>query len=93
MTATGKVLCVAGLCVLAGCAEQTAPTRSGRRPRVGVYDSRAIAIAYVGSPAYQATDGRKLAQMKEEYDRARAEGDGERIWKCFTVKYIVITHY
>lgn len=55
----------------------TEPT--GARPRVGVYDSRAIAVAFVGSEVYMATDGKALAELRAEHEKAKAAGDTQRM--------------
>ena len=47
--------------------------------RIGVYDSRAIAVAFVGSDAWKASLGKQLADMKAEYDKAKAEGNRKRV--------------
>ena len=76
------VACVGCLCVLTACAEHPVAPQVGRsdeRAPVGVYDSRAIAIAFVGSEVYRATDGKALADLKAEYDKAKAEGDRDRM--------------
>ena len=78
MRTTILISCLACLSVLTSCT-QPATEPSGTRPRVGVYDSRAIAIAFVGSEVYNATDGKALADLKAEYDKAKAEGDEDRM--------------
>ena len=52
---------------------------AGAETRIGVYDSRAIAVAFVGSAAYRASSGKQLADMKAEYDKAKAEGNQKRV--------------
>ncbi|MGD1979109.1 MAG: hypothetical protein PVJ98_06945 [Akkermansiaceae bacterium] len=47
--------------------------------RIGIYDSRAIAVAFVGSKVYQATAGKKLAEMMADYKTAGAAGDQKRM--------------
>lgn len=42
---------------------------------IGVYDSRAVAVAYAGSSFQR----EKLAQLKQEWDDARAKGDTNRL--------------
>jgi hypothetical protein len=49
------------------------------RARIGTYDSRAIAVAFVGSSAYAASDGKKLAEMMAELNKAKAEGNRRRV--------------
>jgi len=76
---TGIIVLGAGLCTLAAFAEQPAAPQPDAGSRVGVYDSRAIAIAFVGSELYHATDGKQLAEMMAEYDKAKAEGNQKRM--------------
>jgi hypothetical protein len=47
--------------------------------RVGVYDSRAVAVAFVGSDAWRTSTGKELAGKKAEYDKAKAEGNHKRV--------------
>ena len=47
--------------------------------RIGVYDSRAIVVAFFGSEAFKASDGKELADKKAEYDKAKAEGNQARV--------------
>lgn len=70
---------VMGLFTLAACAAPPAAPPPDSGPRIGVYDSRAIAIAFVGSEVYNATDGKRLVEMKAAHDRAKAAGDHERM--------------
>jgi len=49
--------------------------------RIGIYDSRAIAVAFVGSEVYNSTAGKTMAEKMAEYKRAEAEGDQEKIAK------------
>jgi len=79
MKTVGCMVCVVGLCVVAVLAEEPAATRSDAKLRVGVYDSRAIAVAFVNSAAYKASDGKKLAEMNAEHDKAKAEGNQKRV--------------
>jgi hypothetical protein len=46
---------------------------------IGVYDSRAVAIAFVGSEIYKSTAGRVLAAKMDEYEKAKELGDTKRI--------------
>lgn len=43
--------------------------------RVGVFDSRAVAVAYAGSEEFS----RGLRKMKDEYDKAEAAGDTQKM--------------
>lgn len=68
------ITCVLGLSVGLGWGQTPAAEE-----RIGVYDSRAIAVAFVGSPVYLATDGKKLAALQAEHDRVQAAGDRKRL--------------
>ena len=63
-----SVVCVSAL------AQETAA-----KVRVGVYDSRAIAVAFVNSEAWQASVGKQLAAMQTEYSRAKDAGNQKRV--------------
>ncbi|HEY1221515.1 MAG: hypothetical protein ABSE42_03100 [Bryobacteraceae bacterium] len=67
------------LCVASVPAQETAASSSGPKLRVGVYDSRAIAVAFGRSEAWQATTGKQLAAMREERDQAKAAGNEKRV--------------
>ena len=54
--------------------------------RIGIYDSRAIAIAFVGSEVYRTTAGKKMAEMMQERNKAEAEGNTQRIIELKTWK-------
>jgi hypothetical protein len=43
--------------------------------RIGVYDSRSIAVAYAGSAAHE----RELEKLAEGHARAKAQGDAEEV--------------
>lgn len=70
---------VIGLCVVAAMAEEPVATTSETKLRVGVYDSRAIAVAFIGSQAYNNSDGKKMAEMMAEHKKAKAEGNKKRV--------------
>ena len=55
-------------------AARAASTVPPPRVRIGVYDSRAVAIAYFGSAAF----GQRLARLAAAADSARAAGDTAR---------------
>jgi len=68
--------------MLTGCARPAAVQQeetSGVRPRVGVYDSRAVAVAFFGSEVYDATEGKALAELRAEYEKAKSEGATQRM--------------
>jgi hypothetical protein len=79
MKQSGIMVCVLGLCAGAVLAEEPAVPQSEAKLRIGVYDSRAIAVAFVGSPVYKATNGKKLTEMMAEHEKAKAEGNQKRI--------------
>jgi len=79
MKTTAIIALVNSLCMMAVFAEQPASVPSDSNYRVGVYDSRAIAIAFVGSDVYKASHGRKLAEMMMKYKKAKAENNQERM--------------
>lgn len=54
--------------------QETAPARAGGPVRVGVYDSRAVAIAYGNSKLHQ----RRIAEAAAEHEAAKASGDSGR---------------
>lgn len=69
--------CLTLQATLALAAEPAAESQAAKR--IGVYDSRAIAVAFVGSDVWKAANGKKLAAMKAEYTKAKAEGDRKRM--------------
>jgi hypothetical protein len=69
---------VAAVGVIATVGFTDAPAASSptsTKPRIGVYDSRAVAIAWAASKYFQD----ELKQKKAECDKARADGDNERV--------------
>lgn len=66
-----------GVSCLAGCGQEDrnaeAPTESVTR--IGVYDSRAIAVAFVGSEEFKTA----MAALKAEHEAAAAVGDEQRV--------------
>ena len=54
----------------AGLAEET-PAKA----RVGIYDSRAVAVAFAGSAAFN----KWLSELKAEHAKAKASGDQQRV--------------
>jgi hypothetical protein len=73
------------LCSLAGIgqsAEQPESPKSamveknlGAKARIGVYDSRAIAVVSIGGKAFR----ERLQHMQADYEKAKAEGDQKRM--------------
>jgi hypothetical protein len=47
--------------------------------RIGIYDSRAVAVGFVGSKVYKATAGKQLDAMMAERKKAEAAGDAQRV--------------
>ncbi len=45
------------------------------KTRVGIYDSRSVAVAFVGSAAFN----RWLGNLKAEHEKAKASGDQKRV--------------
>jgi hypothetical protein len=54
--------------------EASGPTNAALQ-RIGIYDSRAIAVAFAGSASYQEW----MKPIQAEYDRAKAAGDTSRM--------------
>jgi hypothetical protein len=46
---------------------------------IGVYDSRAIAVAFVGSKVYKSTVGKEMNKKMAAYNKAKAEGNKEKV--------------
>lgn len=65
-----------GVAVLA-CAGTGQPTQESDAPavRIGVYDSRSVAVAFAGSEAFSEW----MADLKTKHDRAKTAGDQERV--------------
>jgi hypothetical protein len=64
------VLSVCGVLVIAGAAKKEKSVVC-----VGVFDSRAVALAWGRSKAF----GEELSEMRAEYDKAKAGGNTERV--------------
>jgi len=76
---TAIIALVNSLGILAVFAQQPTPVPSDSNSRVDVYDSRAIAIAFVGSEVYKASHGKTLAEMMAKYEKAKASGNQRHI--------------
>ena len=79
MTAMRTTFClVVMILAAAGCeaagGRKPKKDTSGATMRIGVYDSRAIAVAYCGSDYHDAD----LAPLRQAYEKAKAEGDEKR---------------
>jgi len=81
MTKLTALLVALVFLTLTGCAETTKPEKKTDTSEtlIGTYDSRAIAVAFIGSEVYKATAGKKMADMMVEYNKAKAEGDKQRM--------------
>jgi hypothetical protein len=79
------VLIAMGIAVLG----KTAPTKAGEakaeqpRLRVGVFDSRAVALAY-GQATEEPGHGPRLRRLMEDYKKAKAAGDAEKVKRLET---------
>jgi hypothetical protein len=72
-----------GIC-LAIWANSAQPGEPAAKPadakvRIGVYDSRAIVVAFVGTDAWKNSVGKELADKKAENDKAKSEGNQKRV--------------
>lgn len=72
-------LSICALCFGCQSTIDTPNVHSTSSQKIGVYDSRAIAIAFVGSEVYKQTIGRELDEKMEEMRRAQASGNTRRI--------------
>lgn len=55
-----------------------AQDQAAQKPeRIGIYDSRSIAVAYAGSPVHE----QQLQKMKEEHRKAKEAGDADKAAK------------
>ena len=77
MTRLTATMCALLFFTGAGYADTAKPKT--RVARIGTYDSRAIAVAFVGSEVYKATVGKKMSEMMAEYKKAESEGDKKRV--------------
>lgn len=75
MTRLRKIFCViAFIAASSNLTAQTSQEKSvGSKMRVGIFDSRAVAIAYARSEAF----GRAVKSLKEEYAKAKSEGNDQ----------------
>ncbi|MBN2703313.1 MAG: hypothetical protein JXR23_03795 [Pontiellaceae bacterium] len=74
-----SLLITATLGLLAGCSSrQTANDYEVQPIRIGIYDSRAIVVGFVGSEIYRDTDGKMLEENVAEYNKAVENGDTAR---------------
>ncbi len=71
LTAVSALIVTMGL-LQASLAQDTGSTT---KARVGIYDSRAVAIAFAGSAAFN----RWLGDLKAEHAKAKASGDQRRV--------------
>lgn len=59
----------------ATCAEDSAAQTEKIKEQIGVYDSRAIAVAFVGSESFN----KWMSDLKAELQKAKAEGNEKRV--------------
>ena len=75
-----SVICLALLGgATAAIAQEPAANPANAKMRVGVYDSRAIAVAFIGSDVYEASVGKQLTDMKAEHGKAMSKGNRKRV--------------
>lgn len=67
-----------GLSVLAVCAMFLAPQPAPKKFRVGIFDSRGVALAYARSGLYAPV----RRDLKAKYEKAKAENDEKTIKEC-----------
>ncbi len=73
---TGEMLLVTlFLLVSTACSRSSIPAPEANRERIGVYDSRAVAIAFVESEPFNVL----LSEFQREHDNAVAAGDQKRV--------------
>jgi hypothetical protein len=65
MKTTAGMVMVIGLCATVVYGEDLAANVSETKARAGVYDSRAVALAYFFSPAYSADEGKKGVEAEK----------------------------
>jgi len=65
--------------VLAGCQSSSQKQPDCTGARIGTYDSRAVAVAFVGSEVYKNTAGKKMNEMMAEYKKAESEDDKQKL--------------
>ena len=69
-----KLVMAAMLAAAASCAAPPAAAQDAKPLRIGVFDSRAVALAYGNSDEFQ----RIVQGMRAEYDKAKAANDDSR---------------
>ena len=70
------VACVATFVMaLTGCAGESGRPHAKTTERIGVYDSRAIVVAFAGSTTFN----KWLSGLKAEHEKAKAAGDQKRV--------------
>ncbi len=62
---------------LAGSAQESALSVSATKERIGVYDSRAVAVAFAGTPMHEA----RLRSLRERREQAEKTGDAAGVAK------------
>jgi len=64
-----------------GCAAEPGGNTEHSQERIGIYDSRAIAIAFTGGEVFQET----MKEMRQEYEQATAAGDEATLTRIDTL--------
>jgi len=80
-TLTALLASLAVLALTAAAAKQiSVPDKNSAKVRIGVYDSRAVAVAYCGTPLHEA----EIKTLDEALKEAKATGIPEKIRDCDT---------
>jgi hypothetical protein len=69
------MMAVLGVSGIASAGEEVAPKPEKAKFRLGVFDSRAVAVAYAHSKIGQEKIGQEIQGLKKELDAAEAAGD------------------
>lgn len=77
-----KGLAVTGVCLVAAAlaalvAPATADKATKAAVKIGVYDSRGVAIAYARSPEFR----ERMGKLRADYEQAKAKGDSAQVKK------------
>lgn len=78
MKTTAYVFCLLATWTASVLAQDPAKP-AAHKDRVGIYDSRAVAVAWFFSPGYEASEGRKGRELEAAARQARADGDAKRV--------------
>ena len=76
MNITLWAVCIAAsIMALSGCAGESALPRGKAKEPIGVYDSRAVAVAFAGSEVFN----KRMSALRNEHDKAKTAGDQKRV--------------